>query len=62
VEKGGVRLNFSGQANGRFRIEASRDLIQWIMVGTTTVGPDGVSQFSHTPDPARARFYRVVTP
>jgi hypothetical protein len=62
VEQDGVRLNFSGRANGRYRIEASRDLIEWTVVGTTTAGPDGVSQFSYATDPAGARFYRVVTP
>src|SRR5262249_41727169 len=31
-----VRLSFAGRANGRYRIEASRDLIFWAVVGTAT--------------------------
>jgi hypothetical protein len=61
VDRGNVRVNFSGRANGRYRVEASRDLILWTPVGTATAGPDGLAKFSHAADSSGARFYRVTT-
>jgi hypothetical protein len=61
ADRGNVRVNFSGRANGRYRVEASRDLILWTPVGTATAGPDGSAKFSHAADSSGARFYRVTS-
>jgi hypothetical protein len=60
IDRGVVHLNFAGRANGRYRIEASTDLIRWTVVGTTTASLVGLSTFSHAIHASDARFYRVA--
>ena len=60
---GHSRLQFTGEAGGRYIVEASTDFDHWEMIGVATGEADGSFAFED-PQTARfpQRFYRIVSP
>jgi hypothetical protein len=60
---GRVRLQFSGEPERRYIVEASTNLTDWEMIGAATGAADGSLAFEDAQAPRfTQRFYRMVSP
>ena len=61
LEDGSVRLVITGVPGWTYSVESSPDVVVWTPLGSLTVGPDGLQDFTD-PEAGRQeqRFYRIV--
>jgi parallel beta-helix repeat protein len=56
------QVTFAGIPGRTYLVEFSTDLQDWALLGTLTVGGDGVGTFTDPDPPGATRFYRLVLP